>query len=314
MDVEIAVQTPPSAASAAQHPRLSTVMDDLKQLDPSFPQDCWSSNPPPVPNKTPFEPDAANVPRGDMKLSYSAALKNQHIAYGEPVSPSLSLGSLGLDFTSETSSVLDAMGFTKTDMPAPVLENGNGPQLRGPRQALPKGLVATRFSNVPTPRPQSSASNSSTFVECDLIDLETDFSLPPRETPEQDGEKPTHRVEKDNGTGQELRLRREITELRQKLASSAARAEIAEETADRMRERIEEIKNTKVATVSESERDINSARQTIRGLEIENSSLKEQLGDAQSHIFSLQPYRQELTPEGVGRVCQRPSCALRCGL
>ncbi|KAF6833718.1 hypothetical protein CMUS01_06465 [Colletotrichum musicola] len=273
-------------------------MEDLKQLDdPIFPLGCKSSKPPPIPEKTPFRPVAANDSLADMYLTYSAVLKSSHVVDEES----------SLESISETSSVPDAMGFTKVDMPAPVLESGNGPQSRGPRQALPKGLVATRFSNTPTPRPaprpQSSASNrnSSTFVECDLIDLETDVSTTPKRIPEQDGAKPPHRVEKDAGLGQELRLRREIAELRQKLASSNARAEIAEETADRMRERIEEIKNTKVSSVTETERDINSARQTVRELEVENSSLKEQLGDAQSHIFSLQPYRQELTPEEVGR-------------
>ncbi|KAM0285773.1 hypothetical protein ACHAQH_001234 [Verticillium albo-atrum] len=33
----------------------------------------------------------------------------------------------------------------------------------------------------------------------------------------------------------------------------------------------------------------------------ENEALKEQLHDAQSHIFSLQPYRKDVTPEEVGR-------------
>ena len=34
----------------------------------------------------------------------------------------------------------------------------------------------------------------------------------------------------------------------------------------------------------------------------ENRVLREQLNDAQSHIFSLQPYRKDLTPEEVGQV------------
>ncbi|EXA41981.1 hypothetical protein FOQG_02333 [Fusarium oxysporum f. sp. raphani 54005] len=33
----------------------------------------------------------------------------------------------------------------------------------------------------------------------------------------------------------------------------------------------------------------------------DNRVLREQLNDAQSHIFSLQPYRKDLTPEEVGQ-------------
>ncbi|KAK3315465.1 hypothetical protein B0H66DRAFT_583954 [Apodospora peruviana] len=39
----------------------------------------------------------------------------------------------------------------------------------------------------------------------------------------------------------------------------------------------------------------------VEGLEKENQRLKADLDDARSHIFSLQPYRKDLTPEEVGR-------------
>ncbi|KAK1658361.1 hypothetical protein BDP55DRAFT_565199 [Colletotrichum godetiae] len=194
------------------------------------------------------------------------------------------------------------MGFTKVEMPAPE----NGAQSSGPRQALPKGLVATRFNNYPASNSSrhhlspSSTVTSSSFVECDLIDLGTDVSSPSRELSEKDVKTSTRDGDEADASDV-LLLRREIMELRHRLKSTTARAEIAEEKVERAERRIGEIKSTVASTITEIEKDTAPLASKLNELNTENSALKEQLRDAQSHIFSLQPYRKELTPEEVGR-------------
>ncbi|KAK1723585.1 uncharacterized protein BDZ83DRAFT_720573 [Colletotrichum acutatum] len=195
------------------------------------------------------------------------------------------------------------MGFTKVEMPAPE----NGAQSSGPRQALPKGLVATRFNNYPTsssPRHHLSPSStvtSSSFVECDLIDIGADISSPSREFSEKDVLPNARDGEDEAEASDDFLLRRGIMELRHRLKSTTARAEIAEEKVERAERRIGEIKSTVNSTITEIEKDTAPLASKINELSTENAALKEQLRDAQSHIFSLQPYRKELTPEEVGR-------------
>ncbi|OHF00672.1 hypothetical protein CORC01_03989 [Colletotrichum orchidophilum] len=264
-------------------------MEDLRQADPTLPQHR-EGNKPPIPDKKPLDTDAGSIALDDMGLTYSPAPKNQVTVIIEPASP----------FANSES---DMMGFTKVEMPAPE----NGAQSSGPRQALPKGLVATRFNNYPAshssrqPLSPSSTVTSSSFVECDLIDLGTDVSSPSREFSEKDVNTTARDGEDETEVSQELLLRREIEELRYRLKSTTARAEIAEEKVERAEQRIGEIKSTVTSTVTEIKNDTGPLATKFDELETENSALKEQLRDAQSHIFSLQPYRKELTPEEVGR-------------
>ncbi|KAK2000893.1 hypothetical protein LX36DRAFT_629787 [Colletotrichum falcatum] len=196
------------------------------------------------------------------------------------------------------------MGFAKIEMPVP---GQNGIQTKGPRQPLPKGLVATRFHNYPTPyhshQPQhpGSATNSSHLDECDLIDLEADVSPPPRAAFNNvhafRASCGGHEIDANHG----LALKKEIEKLRRQLESATARAEIAEEKAERAEQRIGEIKADMRSTVDNVETGTGSQTPKVKQLKAENSALKEQLRDAQSHIFSLQPYRKEITPEEIGR-------------
>lgn len=52
--------------------------------------------------------------------------------------------------------------------------------------------------------------------------------------------------------------------------------------------------------------------EAIDNLERENRKLKAELEDARSHIFSLQPYRKDLTPEEVGTVITNSPSAFTC--
>ncbi|KZL78432.1 hypothetical protein CT0861_04026 [Colletotrichum tofieldiae] len=265
-------------------------MEDLRQLEPTLPQNREGRRPA-VPEKKPLGTDVESTILDNMRLAHGSVLKNQVTVIAEPPCPS-------------ASSESNEMGFTKVELPAP---EQNGTQSKGPRQALPKGLVATRFHNYPAShhphhtQSHTSAVSSPSFVECDLIDLGADVSSLPRENPD------NHAAFRTNGgghgvdAGHELLLHREIEELRHKLELTTARAEIAEEKAERAGQRIGEIKNSMGLTVNELELNSDSLAPTLSQLKAENSTLREQLRDAQSHIFSLQPYRKELTPEEVGR-------------
>ncbi|OHW89605.1 hypothetical protein CSPAE12_11829 [Colletotrichum incanum] len=265
-------------------------MEDLRQLEPTLPQHRESRRPT-VPEKKPLGTDAESTILDNMRLANGSVLKNQVVVTTEPACPSASFES-------------NEMGFPKVELPAP---EQNGTQSKGPRQALPKGLVATRFHNYPAShhphhaQSHTSAVISPSSVESDLIDLGADVSSLPRETPD------NHTAFRTNGgghgvdAGHELLLHREIEELQRKLKLTTARAEIAEEKAERAEQRISEIKTSMSSAVNELEVDTDSLVPKLNQLRTENSTLKEQLRDAQSHIFSLQPYRKELTPEEVGR-------------
>lgn len=90
----------------------------------------------------------------------------------------------------------------------------------------------------------------------------------------------------------ELNLLRENWQLRKDVAAEKARAESAEV-----------IKNDAIARARErQEASTRTFRQQIAELQQENQRLLAELEDARSHIFSLQSYRKDVTPEDVGRV------------
>ncbi|KAJ0148140.1 hypothetical protein CTA2_723 [Colletotrichum tanaceti] len=249
---------------------------------------------PPVPAKTPLDIDAAPTAHQDMRFDCIPSLENEPPISTEPDSPSA---------LSES----DMMGFTKIEPPSPGQSGNCGMPSRGPRQPLPRGLVATRFQNHPTshrlqhPQPAAPIPASNGSVEGDLIDLgaDPDVSSLPRETP---GHDPVNGAGPGVEPNWDLLLRREINALHHRLKSTMARAEIAEEKAERAQRRIGEIKSSMSSTaVSGASTDAGSLALSLEEMRAENSSLKEQLRDAESHIFSLQPYRKEFTPEEIGR-------------
>ncbi|KAK7425240.1 hypothetical protein QQZ08_008260 [Neonectria magnoliae] len=97
------------------------------------------------------------------------------------------------------------------------------------------------------------------------------------------------------------RLRRHAQDLSRKINILITEKQIAEEKSERATERINEMKQAMNSGMTDIERDTESlARDLEKSLE-ENRALREQLNDAQSHIFSLQPYRKDLTSEEIGR-------------
>lgn len=100
----------------------------------------------------------------------------------------------------------------------------------------------------------------------------------------------------------EERMRRYIDNLHRKLSVLTTEKQIAEDRAERATERVAEMKSLMNSDMTEIERDTEAIAKEAEELKKEKGFLKEQLNDAQSHIFSLQPYRKDLTPEEVGRV------------
>ncbi|KAF4461316.1 hypothetical protein FALBO_11891 [Fusarium albosuccineum] len=97
------------------------------------------------------------------------------------------------------------------------------------------------------------------------------------------------------------RLRRHVTDLGRKIAALTTDKQIAEEQAERLTDRVNNMKQRMSSNMTEVERSSEALATKVEELTDENKALREQLNDAQSHIFSLQPYRKDLTPEEVGQ-------------
>jgi len=100
----------------------------------------------------------------------------------------------------------------------------------------------------------------------------------------------------------EVELWRENAELRQALDLERNRAAQAERAADELRTSSRTKELQLQSTVLAVANDTDALGQELAKLCQENQSLKAELDDARSHIFSLQPYRRELTPKEVEQV------------
>jgi hypothetical protein len=94
---------------------------------------------------------------------------------------------------------------------------------------------------------------------------------------------------------EEQRVRREMDHLRMQLREANSRAEQAERAAEELAQQLTSRSNAMVVDSADS-------TETATTLEAENKELKAELDEARSHIFSLQPYRKDLTPKEVGQV------------
>lgn len=108
---------------------------------------------------------------------------------------------------------------------------------------------------------------------------------------------------------QEERLWREIDGLRRELElekrhgeEQLARADQAERAAEKLQETLRDQQARIDGNIAEVVEGGEALADIVVNLTKENESLKAELEDARSHIFSLQPYRKDLTPEEAGRV------------
>ncbi|AEO62064.1 hypothetical protein MYCTH_2113928 [Thermothelomyces thermophilus ATCC 42464] len=93
----------------------------------------------------------------------------------------------------------------------------------------------------------------------------------------------------------EQRYQREMDELRAQLREANHRAKQAERAVDQLARELAVKSNEITATVG------GNLAEMIDALKTENKGLKRELDEARSHIFSLQPYRKDLTPKEVGQ-------------
>jgi DNA repair exonuclease SbcCD ATPase subunit len=106
----------------------------------------------------------------------------------------------------------------------------------------------------------------------------------------------------DCGLSEETHPQPDVQQLHRQIQILTTERYLAEEKAERAAERIEEMKRFMQRGISDIDHDTEGLLRDAEKLKEENKILKEQVNDAQSHIFSLQPYRKELTPDEVGRV------------
>lgn len=92
-------------------------------------------------------------------------------------------------------------------------------------------------------------------------------------------------------------LLREIESLQRQLLDANSRAEQAERAAEELQHRAKVVSSG----IEEVAGDTDVLCGMMGDVKAENKKLKAELDDARSHIFSLQSYRKDLTPEEVGR-------------
>lgn len=95
------------------------------------------------------------------------------------------------------------------------------------------------------------------------------------------------------GDEEHARLSREVERLRRQLAMETARADKAEREFEELGQNV---------TASFDKIAGGGGDDDIASLQAELKRLDAELEDARSHIFSLQPYRKDLTPNEVKRV------------
>jgi uncharacterized protein YlxW (UPF0749 family) len=83
--------------------------------------------------------------------------------------------------------------------------------------------------------------------------------------------------------------------LRAQLREANTRADQAERAAEELTRQLK-------SRPSEMRVDSGDSADAIMTLQKENAGLKAELDEARSHIFSLQPYRKDMTPKEVGQV------------
>ncbi|KAF9762170.1 hypothetical protein IL306_003547 [Fusarium sp. DS 682] len=98
-----------------------------------------------------------------------------------------------------------------------------------------------------------------------------------------------------------FRLHHHAKDIHETLSAPDMDRQVAKEKADRFSERVKSMNQRMSSNITVVERHRETLASELRELVKENHVLREQLNDAQSHIFSLQPYRKDCTPEEIGQ-------------
>ncbi|UKZ51428.1 hypothetical protein TrVGV298_005188 [Trichoderma virens] len=160
-------------------------------------------------------------------------------------------------------------------------------------------LVPARKYNLSVPVPFLDDANSDDGF--DLTNIPGSLYASAESFDSMESESFTPRRRLSSGQRDELRDQIQLRQLQDTIARLTAEKESAEREASRAMQQIQDLKHLLNSDMEEIVKDADSLGQELTRLKEENQLLRDELNDAQSHIFSLQPYRKDLTPEEVGR-------------
>lgn len=172
-------------------------------------------------------------------------------------------------------------------------------------ESLAPELIPTRRYNLDVPTPFLDGTNSDDDFDLTQIPGSIYASTESFDTMEGEDFTPRRRLSIGGGQRDELRDQVQLRQLQEAIARLTVEKESAEREANSAMQQIQELKHLLNSDMEEIAKDAESLGQEMKKLKEENHLLREELNDAQSHIFSLQPYRKDLTPEEVGRVSFR---------
>ncbi|KAK1250514.1 hypothetical protein MKX08_010517 [Trichoderma sp. CBMAI-0020] len=165
----------------------------------------------------------------------------------------------------------------------------------------PELVPARRYNlNVPVPFPDGAHSDDDDF---ELAEMTSSMYAATEGFSGMDSDDfmPRRRLSDGDGARDELREQAQLRQLQDAITRLTLEKESAEREATKARQQIEDLKHLLNSDMEEIAKDTESLGAEMKRLKEENNLLREELNDAQSHIFSLQPYRKDLTPEEVGR-------------
>ncbi|KAH0490468.1 hypothetical protein TgHK011_001935 [Trichoderma gracile] len=168
-------------------------------------------------------------------------------------------------------------------------------------EAVAPDLVPARRYNLNVPAPFLEGPSSDDDDEFDMTQIPGSIYASAESLDSMESESFTPRRRLSNGGGETTRDPAQLKQLRDTVIRLTVEKESAEREAAKAMQQLQELKHLLNSDMEEIAKDADSLGQEINRLKEENHLLREELNDAQSHIFSLQPYRKDLTPEEVGR-------------
>ncbi|KAM0264685.1 hypothetical protein ACHAQJ_000510 [Trichoderma viride] len=168
-------------------------------------------------------------------------------------------------------------------------------------ESIPPEFVPARRYNLNVPTPFPDGANSDDDYELAQMPGSIFASAESFTDMESETFKPRRRLSAGAGERDEIREQAQLRQLQDAVTRLTIEKEGAERQVSNAMQQIEDLKHLLSSDMGDIVKDAESLGQEMKRLEEENRVLREELNDAQSHIFSLQPYRKDLTPEEVGR-------------
>jgi hypothetical protein len=169
-------------------------------------------------------------------------------------------------------------------------------------ESIPPDLVPARRYNLNVPTPFPDGANSDDDFDLAQMSGSIYAAADSFTGMESDDFAPRRRLSDAAGERDDIREQAQLRQLQDAVTRLTIAKESAEREATNAMQQIEDLKHLLNSDIEDIVKDTESLGQEMTKLKEENQLLREELNDAQSHIFSLQPYRKDLTPEEVGRV------------